>query len=113
MGAGSVLWERVADVFGLRVGRVRGENSGVGMPDGTVILFRHGRRPKRGDIVLVDHPELGRIVRKVSVVGRRGSVNLKGMSSRTEGGQGKGRVEPDAVLGVMVCKLTKYLSRQA
>ena len=72
---------------------------------GSIALFRHRKRPMRGDIVLVDHPELGRIVRKVSAVGRQGNVHLtvtsRGISAEERGG----RVPREAVLGVFVRRL--------
>ena len=92
-------------MFGFKIGRVRSQNSGVGLPKGSVLLFRKRRRPKRGDVVLVDHPELGRIVKKVTIVGRKGSVHLKAMPKPSENGESYSSVPRDAVLGVKVCKL--------
>ena len=73
---------------------------------GTIGLFRRRKRPVRGQIVLVDHPTLGRIARKVTTVGRKGNVHLAACSRRVHGNEEKaGAVPREAVCGVLVRKL--------
>lgn len=69
---------------------------------GTIALYRNRKRPKRGDIVLVDHPELGRIARKVTAVGRKGNVHLTAASRRTPEEERGGSVPLRDVQGVLV-----------
>lgn len=76
-----------------------------GLPHGTVALFKTRIRPKKGDVVLVQHPEFGKIARKVGAVGREGNVHLKATSRRTTGGDPSGKVPMDAVMGVFVRRL--------
>lgn len=73
---------------------------------GTIALFRKRKQPTRSDIVLVDHPELGRVVRKVKAVGRNGNLHLTATSRRF--GQEKqkaGKVPMSAVRGILVSRL--------
>jgi signal peptidase I len=91
--------------MGFTIARVRGQSMEPGLPHGTLVLFRRRKGVKRGDVVLVDHPEHGRIVKKVSAVGRQGNIHLRGTSGRASGTSGMSKIHKDAVLGVMLSKL--------
>lgn len=79
---------------------------GSALPFRSFALFRPVRSAKRGDIVLVDHPHLGRIVRKVSAISMTGRVCLLGMSRSGSDGPSHGRVDPERVLGKLALRLT-------
>lgn len=75
------------------------------LPKGSVVLFKSKVRPKRGDTVLALHPEIGKVVQKVTAVGRKGGVHLSAERKGGEEAQSVGRVDPENVLGVMVRRL--------
>ena len=92
-------------LFGFRIARVKGTGLAPALPHGSILLFRRRKGVARGDIVLVDHPEFGRIVGKISTVGRKGNVYLQGMP-RDEASEGqRGKVARDLVRGVKIGKL--------
>ena len=92
-------------MFGFTIGRVRGRGVDPKLPVGSFALFRRRRAVQRGDVVLVEHPELGRIVKRVTAVGRKGNVHLKGMSGHHASDEPTGRVPREAVLGSFVRRL--------
>lgn len=75
------------------------------LPKGTLALFRSCKRAKRGDIVLVEHPELGSIVRCVSAVGRTGRVSLHALSRNANDNQRAGMVAPECIKGRLVLRV--------
>ena len=93
-------------IFGFTIARIRGRSMEPELRHGTIALFRKRKRPVRGEVVLVDHPKLGRIARKVTTVGRKGNVHLAATSRRVSGRCEKaGAVPREAVCGVLVRKL--------
>ena len=91
--------------MGFTITRVRGRSMEPVLPHGTIALFRTQKRPKKDDVVLVQHPALGKIARKVRAVGRKGNVHLKATSRRSMGRDQSGKVPMDAVRGVFVRRL--------
>jgi len=75
------------------------------LPKGSLVLFKSKIRPKRGDTVLAIHPDIGKVVQKVSAVGRKGGVHLSAEAKRGREAESVGRVSPENVLGVMVRRL--------
>lgn len=81
-------------MFGLTLVKVSGESMDPVLPEGSHILFRRitigwaGNRAKiatnikLGDIVLVDHPKLGRIVKRIAYLGDDG-FELEGISPKS------------------------------
>lgn len=92
-------------MFGLSIARVKGNSLAPQLPHGSIVMFRRRRGVARGDVVLVDHPDLGRIVRKVTTVGRRGNVYLKDVPRDEETNEPQSRVARELVRGVMFGKL--------
>ncbi len=83
------------------------------LPDGSAGLFRAGRRVKRSDIVLVDHPEHGLLVRKVATVSLQGRVWLQSMAHCPRSPGKLPSIEPDRVVGRLALKLrwVRFLPR--
>lgn len=75
------------------------------LPKGSVVLFTAKKRPKRGDTVLAMHPEMGKVIQKVTAVGRQGGVYLSVDARKGTEAQSVGRVDLEDVLGVMVRRL--------
>lgn len=75
------------------------------LPQGTIAVFRAVSRVKRGDIALVNHPELGWIVRSVSAVGRTGRVSLQAYSRNASEARSAGMVAPECVKGRLVLRV--------
>ncbi|MEM1195140.1 MAG: hypothetical protein AAGH57_03465 [Pseudomonadota bacterium] len=83
------------------------------LPDGSFALFRAVKGVKRSDVVLVDHPRFGIIVKKVSAISINGRVGLRGISSASTPSRELGHVAPDRVLGRMTLRITwgRFLPR--
>lgn len=92
-------------MIGMRIARVRDKSMEPKLPKGSVVLFSSKRRPKRGDTVLAIHPDVGKVVQRVSAIGRKGGVYLSANSRRAGTDESIGRVELDDVLGVMVRRI--------
>ncbi|MEM6476048.1 MAG: S24/S26 family peptidase [Pseudomonadota bacterium] len=92
-------------LFGFTFARIRGDSMEPMLPSGSLALFRARKRVERGDVVLVDHPEFGVIVKRARDVGEDGSVALEGTSPASTSPERLGRVERSRVQGVMVRQL--------
>jgi len=90
-------------MFGLSVAWVPCRRMRRILPTGTLTLFRGKRRYSRGEIVLVHHPEHGRIVRRVFAAGRRGRYSLEVLGPDQV--RGLGMIEPEWVRGAMLFRL--------
>lgn len=78
---------------------------GSTLPFRSFALFRRARSVKRGDVVLVDHPRHGPIVRRVSAVNRRGRVTLRMKDRARPGTRSLDSVAPDRVIGKLALKM--------
>ena len=83
------------------------------LPHRSLALFRRKRRVSKGDIVLVDHPELGRIVKRVAAVTVNGRYSLRGAQPNSEGETRLGAVDGKLIRGTLVGRLTKGRSLSA
>ena len=92
-------------MIGYKIAMVRDKSMEPRLPKGSVVLFKSKIRPKRGDTVLALHPDIGKVVQKVSAVGRQGGVHLSAECKKGRDAQSVGRVSPEDVLGVMVRRL--------
>ena len=92
-------------MIGYKIARVRDRSMEPRLPKGSVVLFSANVRPKRGDTVLALHPEIGKVVQKVTAVGRKGGVYLSVDKQKGEEAKSVGRVALENVLGVMVRRL--------
>ncbi|WP_247272163.1 S24/S26 family peptidase [Qipengyuania sp. S6317L1] len=92
-------------MIGYKIARVRDKSMEPRLPKGSVVLFSAKKRPKRGDTVLAMHPEIGKVVQKVTAVGRKGGVYLSVDKAKGHEAQSVGRVPIEAVLGVMIRRL--------
>jgi len=75
------------------------------LPDKSIALFRARKGLERGDVVLVDHPEFGVVVKKIAAVSKRGRYALEGTSQYSTSARRLGSVDPDRVQGTMVMRL--------
>ncbi|MEO0589241.1 MAG: hypothetical protein AAFZ11_01635 [Pseudomonadota bacterium] len=66
---------------------------------------------QRGDILLVDYPERGLLVRRVSAVGKNGGVGLRGSRKSASPSQRLANVDPDRVRGklALTIKWARFL----
>lgn len=92
-------------MIGYKIARVRDRSMEPRLPKGSVVLFKSSKRPKRGDTVLAMHPDIGKVVQKVTAVGRKGGVYLSVEKAKGHEAQSVGRVPLEDVLGVMVRRL--------
>lgn len=76
-----------------------------GLPSGSIVLFRRGKAVKAGDVVLVEHPKFGKIVKEVSAVSHTGAVHLRGTSRHSTSEEKLGSVAGDAILGIMLSRV--------
>ena len=76
------------------------------LPFKSIALFRETGRFKRSDIVLVDHPEHGVLVRKVSAIAvNSGRVGLRGICRTGNSARKLGNVDRDLVLGKLLVRM--------
>ncbi len=64
-------------MFGLKVIRVAGDSMSPALPEGSFVLFRKAGQYRIGDVVLVHHPNLGIIVKRIAAF-EPGFLWLKG-----------------------------------
>lgn len=83
----------------IRIARVRGRSTEPKLGDGTFVLFRRSKRVKRGDVVLVKHPELGWMVKRVGALAKNGRVALNGMPKFEDGSARRSSVDRSEVFG--------------
>ncbi len=84
--------------------RVRGESMRPRLEPGDFAIFRRARSLRVGDIVLVDHPTYGRIVKSVRALAE-GRVWLEGLSPASTSADALGGVAPAAVIGRQVWRV--------
>ena len=91
-------------IFGLRLVRIDGDSMAPKLPHGTFALFRRTRWIRPDDIVLVQHPVFGRIVKKVTSVSSQG-ITLTGLSSHSVSSLSLGPVDRRNVQGKLIVEL--------
>ena len=64
-------------------------------------LFRWTRRVQVDDIVLVEHPRFGRIIKSVRLV-EKGVIELAGLSIDSVSSKALGQVTPSDIYGTLV-----------
>ncbi len=89
--------------FGWRLIRVTGRSMTPLLDDGDYAVVRLGQshRPplQAGDVVLVDHPAYGAIVKCIGPPGPDGRVPLYGLSPESTSAEALGTVPPDRIRG--------------
>ncbi|QIQ86693.1 S24/S26 family peptidase [Erythrobacter sp.] len=91
-------------MVGIRLAWVPAKSMSRILPGGSLALFMKKRAYVRGDILLVRHPEHGKIVRRLHVVGRKGRYSLEPLG-QSEQRLRLGPIEPEWVRGAMVCRI--------
>ena len=94
-------------LFGITLVWVDGVRMGRVLPHRCLALFRRKRKVSKGDIVLVDHPEFGRIVKLVAAVTINGRYSLRGAHPNSDGETPLGAVEGRQIRGTLMWRLTK------
>lgn len=88
-------------MLGLSLVKISGESMDPVLPNGSHILFRRSARIEAGNVVLVDHPQLGVIVKAIASMSERG-VELSGFSPLSTSRAKMGVVPLPAMRGKMV-----------
>lgn len=94
-------------LFGITLVWVNGRRMGRVLPHRSFALFRRKRKVSKGDIVLVDHPEYGRIVKLVAAVTVNGRYSLRGAQPNSESEARIGAVDGRRIRGTLVWRVTK------
>jgi hypothetical protein len=92
-------------MFGLRIKRLTDHAMDPDLPFKSLALFRKAKSVKRSDVVLVDHPEYGPLVRKVSAISKNGRVGLRGICRSGNSARKLGNVDRERVLGKYLMSL--------
>ena len=92
-------------LFGFTFVRISGASMEPDLPHKSLALFRAKKSVGQGDVVLVDHPEFGVIVKQARAVEPDGSVWLEGASPASTIAERLGRVDSDRIQGVLVVRL--------
>lgn len=88
-----------------KLARINGSSLGPKLLDGTFAVFRRRDKVKRGDVVLLNHPEYGWVIKKVHAVGRTGTISLHGLSDLSAGTQRPGPVASEHLYGRLLFKV--------
>lgn len=88
-------------MFGWRLVRVTGNSMRPKLPAHTYCLFRPSRTIQPGDIVLVDHPEFGRIIKQARTVSAA-EIWLEGTGLNSVSTDAMGAVSLASVRGRLV-----------
>jgi len=94
-------------MFGYKIARIDGRSMEPMLPDGSFALFRRAKTVEQGDVILVNHPEFGLIVKQASFIADDGRVALQGTSSHSTRPERLGRVDKSLVLGKMIARLPR------
>lgn len=94
-------------LFGITLVWIDGVNMGRVLPHRSFALFRRKRKVSKGDIVLVDHPEYGRMVKLVAAVTVNGRYSLRGAHPNSESESSLGAVDGCQIRGTLVWRMTK------
>lgn len=79
------------------------------LPFKSLVLFRATKKFKRSDIVLVDHPEYGPLVRKISAISvMSGRVGLRGICRSGNSARKLGNVDREQVFGKVLFRMNWF-----
>ncbi|MEM9618389.1 MAG: S24 family peptidase [Pseudomonadota bacterium] len=92
-------------IGGWRIVKVCGESMSPLIAPDSFCVFRKTKQLRAGDVVLVDHPQFGRIVKSVRRV-ENGNVWLAGLSELSTAATALGAIPFEAVLGRLVLKIS-------
>ncbi len=94
-------------LFGVTLVLVDGMRMGRVLSHRTLALFWRKRKVSKGDIVLVDHPEYGRMVKIVAAVTVNGRYSLRGAHPNSDSEERLGAVEGSHIRGKLLFRLIK------
>lgn len=104
------LIEKLLMLVGLRKGvKISGDSMLPTLKDGDVVLFKTGKGPKIGDIVLARHPyKTTKIVKRLTVLDENGRATLAG-DNPTESTDSRtfGSVSLEYIVGTATSRLKK------
>ena len=92
------------NLLGFRLVRIAGESMRPRLASGEYAVFGPARRLKAGDIVLVDHPAFGRIVKSIAHISEH-TVRIEGLSPQSTSSKRLGEVKPDMILGRIITSI--------
>ena len=92
------------NLFGFRLARIIGDSMRPRLASGDYAVFGPARRLKAGEIVLVDHPAFGRVVKSIAHMSEHGA-RLEGLSPQSTSSARLGEVKSDMILGRMITSI--------
>ncbi|MGD1933185.1 MAG: S24/S26 family peptidase [Candidatus Phaeomarinobacter sp.] len=91
-------------MFGWRITRVEGHSMEPGLCHGDYVVSRMATASP-GDVVLIDHPSLGRIVKRVLSRDENGALIVFGDSPLSTSSEVIGPIRPDDIEGVVCWRI--------
>ena len=88
-------------MLGWRLTRIEGHSMAPQIPAGSFGLFRRRRDYRTGDIVLVDHPHYGRLVKQIAAIDTA-EVWLQGTGTDTLSRAAMGALPLDCIYGRLI-----------
>ncbi|MEM1035877.1 MAG: S24/S26 family peptidase [Pseudomonadota bacterium] len=88
-------------MLGFTIAHVRGDSMSPRLHDGQLKLFRRRTRYKVGEIILVDHPHYGLVIKQVAALTEM-SVRLQGLNPHSVSEDSMGDVPLDRIAGRLV-----------
>lgn len=92
-------------LFGFRLVLIDGRRMGRTLPHRSIALFKRKKKVRKSDIVLVDHPEFGRVVKTCAAVTINGRYSLRGARPNSEEEVRLGAVEGIYIKGTHIATL--------
>lgn len=96
---------RFVGLFGFRLVLINGRKMGRTLPHRSLALFKRKRKVSKNDVVLVDHPEYGRMVKTCAAVTINGRYSLRGATPNAEDEVRLGAVDGVHIKGTHIATL--------
>ena len=93
-------------MFGLRLLRIEGRSMEPILAAGDFALFQRKKAYRPGDVVLLDHPRFGRIVKEIVEI-KADRVVLRGISSASVSSEAMGQIPIHNIVGRLFWQLSK------
>lgn len=88
-------------MFGFTIAHVRGDSMSPRLHDGQLKLFRRRPNYQVGEIVLVDHPRYGLVIKQIVALNST-SVRLKGLNPHSISEDSMGDIPVECVSGRLI-----------
>lgn len=96
-------------VFGWRIIRISGDSMEPKLGDGDYVLIKRVKPPhlpNTGQIIYIDHPHLGKIVKCLGEETKEGTYQIYGLSVKSTMRVDLGTIKPDDILARVIWRFS-------